>query len=362
VDLVFANDRMAGEARGVASALEVLTAKAPGADCYLLTQAGAERLMDLTARQKIQCGVDWALVWNALDTRAGLMRDELRVLARLLPPGPAMIDAAVLDRPLARLRPGPSRIDHSTTRPLTELIGQEALLAHTEFVSLIRLGLASLRFAGRSGPDPVMEAHRRGELWEADALAALIRRFPEGGSFLDIGAHLGNHTVALGCLSAAQVIAVEPNPEITRLWHMNAGLNGINAELCPVALGAQEGPGTLTIRRRMPGNSQVRAGVAPKSDDLSEPTHSVEIIPGDDLVGTRRIDAIKIDTSGREADVLRGLKRVLRRDRPLVLIEHRQDEADRIGQLLARSGLGVAEEFPAGKPARRLSLFTPDGR
>ncbi|MEM0943963.1 MAG: glycosyltransferase family 25 protein, partial [Pseudomonadota bacterium] len=35
-DLVFANDRMAGEARNVASALVALTAKAPGADCYLL--------------------------------------------------------------------------------------------------------------------------------------------------------------------------------------------------------------------------------------------------------------------------------------------------------------------------------------
>ncbi|MEM1130996.1 MAG: glycosyltransferase family 25 protein, partial [Pseudomonadota bacterium] len=85
IDILFANSRMADwaaasgteEARPqLSSVLTGLSAQggpkaagvkpAPGADSYLITRRGAERLLAKTAALRIVCGVDWAMVWLAL--------------------------------------------------------------------------------------------------------------------------------------------------------------------------------------------------------------------------------------------------------------------------------------------------------
>lgn len=144
-DLVFANDRLAawcaavaGEAAhlplpGVLAALAAQGGPAalglkptPGADCYLLTRRGAERLLGLTAAQRITCGVDWAMLWNALPevpdaaTRAAF--PELAILAGHMAPADPPLAAAVLARPVAGQAGGPSVLRHGVTRRIADLV------------------------------------------------------------------------------------------------------------------------------------------------------------------------------------------------------------------------------------------------
>ena len=90
LDILFANDRLGAWAAaghpnspvvpmasvigglGQAGGPKAAGVKAaPGADCYLLTRRGAERLLALTAAQRITCGGDWAMVRNALHLQGG---------------------------------------------------------------------------------------------------------------------------------------------------------------------------------------------------------------------------------------------------------------------------------------------------
>lgn len=375
LDILFANDRLAtggGETVPLDMALAVMEAKAPGADCYLITRRGAERMLALSAEQKIVCGVDWAMVWNGLGADAPVSKPEIEILDRHFKRGSSRLTIHVLCQPVAELRGAPSSIDHSHQVPLADLTTRGGRMVHADYAVHLRHGAARLSFLGRSGSDPVMEAHREGALWEEEALRALLRRFPQGGVFVDIGAHLGNYTVALGRLGDATVVAVEPNPEIRRLLEMNIALNGLEdrVTLHPVAAGAQDAQGTLSIHRRKPSQSSVQPGPpqaekAPREDELpafdtaTKPVAPVEIHPADALIGDSRVDAIKIDTSGREVEVLKGLKRTLKRQRPLLMIDHHAKDDARIAAFLDRLAYTRAAQFAHQRPNRGLSLYRP---
>ena len=374
-DLLFANDRLAGGGgiRPLSDAVREMQAKAPGADCYLMTRRGAERMLALSARQKIVCGVDWAMLWNGLEP--GLAHPEISILDKVLARPDPLLTAFALGQPVSRLRGGASSIAHSVTIPIAALSRQTSDLVHGEHMSHITCGLARLSFLGRGGSDPVMEAHRNGDLWESAALAALIRRFPEGGTFCDIGAHLGNHSVAMAVMAAARVISVEPNPEISKLLRMNIAMNRVEAQttLRGETLGDKPGPGYLTIHRRKPAQTSLTPGIPaavppPDPEELpaytasSKPTRPVQIVAGDTVIGETRLDGIKIDTSGREADVLRGLKTTLRRDRPLVLVDHSLSDAERVSAFLERLEILPLETFAHDGRNRQVILFGPSHR
>jgi FkbM family methyltransferase len=214
-----------------------------------------------------------------------------------------------------------------------------------------------------------MAAHRFGRLWDADALSALIALFPEGGTLVDVGAHLGNHAIAVARLAGAgRVIAVEPNGEITRLLWTNLALNHVldRVEIRGpgLALGKADGTGWLVRNRRKSSETMVKADLPEEARAKAE---KVQITTGDALIGETAVDAIKIDTSGTEIEVLRGLSGVLDRQRPLLLIDHGSGQADRIMRLLDGLAYRLDATYPTERKNRVSSLILPvprlgDGR
>jgi len=383
-DILFANDRLAGWAgaapggaevcglRGVIRGLSVAggpqavgLSSAPGADCYLLTRRGAERLLVLTARQGIQCGVDWAMVCNSLapkDVGGTTGFPELDLLGASDIATSEPLESHVLATPVATLAGGaPSVLRHAVRRPIAGLLERNAVLSHTEYVSTITLGGVELCLAGREDPDPVMQAHRSGVLWDEPGLRLLLRRFPEGGTFVDIGAHLGNHAVVMGRLSGAgRIIAAEANDDVHRLLAANLAMNGLTARSTiaepGLAIGAADGEAWLVRNRRRTSQSTVKSHV---SADQRAKAERVRVITGDGLIGDASVAAIKIDTSGSEVEVLRGLGATLASQRPVVLIDHAATALDRIARIAARSGLRVDATIAADRKNRSSSLLAP---
>ena len=97
---------------------------APGGDAYILSRFGAEKLLERTARQKIVCGVDWAMVWNGLTAVSADDRSafpEISVLEQKLTMESA-ISCRVLTSPIAgQSGTGPSTIKHSIRKPIADL-------------------------------------------------------------------------------------------------------------------------------------------------------------------------------------------------------------------------------------------------
>ncbi|MEO1064256.1 MAG: FkbM family methyltransferase [Actinomycetota bacterium] len=157
-----------------------------------------------------------------------------------------------------------------------------------------------------------------GRPYEADLLEHLAGRLPERGAHvLDVGAHIGNHTVALASLGH-QVVAVEPNPATRQLLEANVRRNdlGDRVTVHGVAVGAANGTGRLLLNDGNSGATRIAAGPGP-----------IPVRPIDQLVDD--VDLLKLDVEGHEVEALAGAHRLLSTTRPMVLAEANDESAYR---------------------------------
>jgi FkbM family methyltransferase len=159
-------------------------------------------------------------------------------------------------------------------------------------------------------------AYLTGEFYEYTYLN-LIRSLRLGGTAVDVGANVGNHTVALSRFFD-RVVAIEPFPPVyQRLLQKTAALPGV----VPANVAFGEGEGRVGFAP--PEGSNFGTGKVESSGELC-----VEVIPGDLFLSRLLPEArpgeirfIKVDVEGYEAEVLRGLKDTLSTHRPAVLYE-----------------------------------------
>ncbi len=207
-------------------------------------------------------------------------------------------------------------------RLLRNTDAQRALLANAADV-LDGLQLTETEIEGREVTfatnmlrDPIQRRHRKGKFFEAEELGLMARYLPEGGTFVDIGANVGNHTIYAGLfLAARRIIPIEPNPLACRLLMLNIVLNGLSDQIVfdHIGVGAADVASdgfAMTERRKNLGASRMVAGEG-----------DIRTVRPDEVLRDETPDFIKIDVEGMEMDVLRGLQKTIRRCRPVLLVE-----------------------------------------
>ncbi len=134
-----------------------------------------------------------------------------------------------------------------------------------------------------------------------------------GFAFVDVGANVGAYSFyALSLIGeAGRVVTVEPNPDLARQLRYNVRVNGVadRMRVVQAAVGADRGAGALSVEARNSGEGRLvgdgeRVGGAP--------TVAVRVVTLADVVadaGLDRIDCLKVDVEGREADVLQPFLR-----------------------------------------------------
>lgn len=139
------------------------------------------------------------------------------------------------------------------------------------------------------------------------------------GVFLDVGANVGNYSLALASLFS-QTLAFEANPGTYEALVANCRRNPSLA-IRPVASGLSSEYATLRFYPCCEDNSGESSF---ESDGVSDDEQylSLEVAPGDAFVADdQRVALIKIDVEGHELSVLGGLTGTLSRDRPTVCLE-----------------------------------------
>jgi FkbM family methyltransferase len=140
-----------------------------------------------------------------------------------------------------------------------------------------------------------------------------------GATAVDVGSNYGLYVAALSKRVGAggRVHAIEPDPASLRaLGHVVRRLG--NVVLHPVAASDVRGEAMLRIPRasgRLVGSRASLEHGDPAAEQLVVP-----VCPLDDLVSDP-VAFIKCDAEGHEHAVLRGARGILRRDRPVLLIE-----------------------------------------
>ena len=141
----------------------------------------------------------------------------------------------------------------------------------------------------------------------------------EGDCVIDLGANIGNYTKKLSDLvgPAGRVIAVEPVPETMSLLAANAGLfENQNVTLLNVAASDSVREVGMELPQFDVGlNNFYMAHVSEKAD------FSVLAIPLDTLGISERVSLIKVDVEGHEKEAIAGMRRLIERDLPVMIVE-----------------------------------------
>ena len=161
-------------------------------------------------------------------------------------------------------------------------------------------------------------AHGLYEKEDVGFLCALLRQI-DRPVVLDVGANVGNHTLAFATV-AEEVHAFEPLPPVHALLAENVAANGLDHVFAhQVALSDEGGTGTIYV------GSSDNCGTS-SFDERSQDLTPLEVrkAVGDSMVAEldlKRVDLVKIDVEAHEFFVVRGLKQTIDRFRPFVTME-----------------------------------------
>jgi FkbM family methyltransferase len=177
---------------------------------------------------------------------------------------------------------------------------------------------------------PWLEHHRS---WETDE-AALMTELASRRTFLDIGAHVGYHTLRLlrNCPDVPRVVAVEANPDNVELLRRNLTVNLPTdiAELVTVlpvaAWDAETTVRLVQVEADNSGDHRVLPGEGVEGVEV--PALRLGTLPE---VAEQPVGLVKVDLQGRDHRALAGLAEVLRRDRPDVVCEFCPSAIEELG-------------------------------
>jgi FkbM family methyltransferase len=162
---------------------------------------------------------------------------------------------------------------------------------------------------------------------ESDRIEQVMRKILQPTSnCIDIGCHIGSSLSSMiRCAPQGRHIAFEPIPEKADWIRKKFP----EVDVKTMALGDKNERIVFYQNISRPGFS----GLAKDSSNVDEVVEvHVDCQRLDDVVeASRKIDYIKIDVEGAELLVLRGARRMIERDRPIILFESSCDGAPKMG-------------------------------
>jgi FkbM family methyltransferase len=165
------------------------------------------------------------------------------------------------------------------------------------------------------------------DLWllgcdESRMLSAL---FAPGDVFVDIGANLGLFSLQAASLGGthSKVFSFEPQPRSAAALRSSANANGLDTiSVIEMVVRAVEGDVPFFIPATGSGVGSLSREHASQASGAREVIRqSISLDAFFSFNSTDRVDLIKIDVEGFEADVLKGAKGTLRRFSPIVWFE-----------------------------------------
>lgn len=177
----------------------------------------------------------------------------------------------------------------------------------------------------------------KGQFYEQKMLNYIHQHY-HGGTFIDGGACIGNHTLWFAAYCAAQVIAVEPVACNVAYLRKNLALSNLESKVTIVeaALGNRPGLGSMEHFGRFHSHYSLTNG-----DDI--------IVTTLDEVAKKAkypISLIKLDIEGGELAALEGALDLINKQEPGLFIELKtKPEQDSVKQFLSKLGYIMGHRF-----------------
>ena len=172
-----------------------------------------------------------------------------------------------------------------------------------------------------------------------------------GGVVIEVGANIGSLTVGLAkhVGPRGQVLAFEPQNLVFQALCANVALNSLaNVDCHWAALGAEAGMVTVPELDPEQVNNFAQLSLVGTQQGRRVPCYTL-----DDFASLPRVDLLKVDVQGMEAEVLRGGRRLIETFKPFLYVEN---EAPASSPELLRLIDGLGYRMYWHLPA----MFSPD--
>jgi FkbM family methyltransferase len=159
--------------------------------------------------------------------------------------------------------------------------------------------------------------------WETGLDAMIKKYLKKEGTFVDIGANIGYHSlfVASYLSSTGKVLSFEPIQSLGDQFKKSIAKNNFtNVTVFDVALGDHEATVAMHLRKENMGESSIGAYEGLGLNDSSS-TQMVEVKTLDGVLGQTSVDVIKIDVEGYELEALKGAVNILTNSHPVIFME-----------------------------------------
>ncbi len=160
------------------------------------------------------------------------------------------------------------------------------------------------------------------DYWDTHALNIIDKYLPDNAVILDIGANIGSHSIYWAIeKNARKVYAFEPLTGAYEALAKNVKLNKLNRKVIPYNLGLFSHNGNASITHYNISNIG-------NTSFCPNPNGVFKFIKLDNFKTREKIDLIKIDVEGAEAEVLKGAAATISTHKPIIVIEtynHRQE-------------------------------------
>jgi len=201
------------------------------------------------------------------------------------------------------------------------------------------------QFCIMNSRDYIQGHHANGMFYEQAQLVAHRDLIPIGGTVLDIGANIGNHTMFYALHTFARYIYVfEPNIVAREILSRNIAANpsrrgDIRTEHAHFAIGA----GTEKVSAVSTPQNNLGATSFEKWDGSG--AGGIDCRPLDHLSFVGPISFMKIDVEGMELDVLLGATELIARHRPSIAIEVQSANEPAFGRWLSMANYMIVRVF-----------------
>ena len=208
---------------------------------------------------------------------------------------------------------------------------------------MIKFGGTELSFLITGDNWELESTHISGQIFEEGEVRLIIESCPRNGTFIDIGANCGNHSITVAKLRPdVKVIPIEAEPRAIEALIKNVKANALdNIDLSHVgkAIAIEAGQTVLqwasSVSSTRPSDDEYGIRV----DNITLP----ELLTPNAFV--------KLDIEGPELDIIKSSIEEITKCRPLIMIEALHPSLDGLEEHLMSLGLTIEREFEmhAGK-------------